>query len=172
MASSQDPLIGQTVGEYRIVSLIGEGGMGVVYAAEHRTLGNKTAIKVLRREMMSQKDATARFLQEARLISRIRHVNLIDIFDIGELEGGSQYYIMEYLQGRSLSQRMQAGRLPLAEITSLMRQLCAGLAAAHAVGIVHRDRFQKRMVRLQNGASHRQRRRLDHADSHCPRHGL
>jgi HEAT repeat protein/tRNA A-37 threonylcarbamoyl transferase component Bud32 len=139
MASSQDPLIGQTVGEYRIVSLIGEGGMGVVYAAEHRTLGNKTAIKVLRREMMSQKDATARFLQEARLISRIRHVNLIDIFDIGELEGGSQYYIMEYLQGRSLSQRMQAGRLPLAEITSLMRQLCAGLAAAHAVGIVHRD---------------------------------
>jgi HEAT repeat protein len=111
--------------------------MGIVYAAEHVTLGHRTACKVLRPEVMRQKDAVERFLQEARQVSKIRHNNLIDIFDIGELPDGRLYYVMEYLAGRPLSQ--QRARLSFPEIVNIGRQVCAGLSAAHAAGLVHRD---------------------------------
>ena len=113
--------------------------MGIVYAAEHVTLGHRTACKVLRPEVMSQKDAVERFLEEARQVSKIRHNNLIDIFDIGELPDGRLYYVMEYLAGRPLSKVLADGRLSFNEIVNLGRQVCSGLAAAHAAGLVHRD---------------------------------
>jgi serine/threonine-protein kinase len=113
--------------------------MAVVYAAEHRTLGHRTACKVLRPEFMRQEDAVARFLLEAQKISTIRHPNLIDIFDSGELADGRLYYVMEYLAGRPLSQVAAQSRLPFAEIIHIGRQVCAGLSAAHAAELVHRD---------------------------------
>lgn len=134
-----DALIGSQVGDYRITALLGEGTRGLVYAAEHLKLGHRTACKVLRQEVMRQKDTVERFLQEARQISKIGHRNLVDIFDIGELADGRLYYIMEYLSGRPLTQVLAQGRLGLGEIIDLGRQACAGLAAAHAAGLVHRD---------------------------------
>ena len=137
--SPPDALLGSQVGDYQITGLLGEGTMGIIYAAEHIKLGHRTACKVLRPEVMSQKDAVERFLQEARQVSKIRHNNLIDIFDIGELPDGRLYYVMEYLAGRPLAQVIAKGRLSFVEIVNLGRQVCAGLSAAHAAGLVHRD---------------------------------
>lgn len=139
MSDETNNLIGQIAGDYQIVKLLGEGGMGEVYAASHRTLGHRTACKVLRREIMSNQEAVERFRQEARLIARVRHQNLIDIFDIGELSDGRLYYVMEYLSGQSLASLLEKRRLPFREVMQIMRQICAGLSAAHAAGIVHRD---------------------------------
>ena len=113
--------------------------MGVVYTAEHIQLHHQTACKVLRAEMASHPETVERFLQEAKFISRIRHQNLIDIFDIGELPDKRLYYVMEKLTGRTLAQVLQTEKLPFARITSIMSQICAGLAAAHAAGLVHRE---------------------------------
>jgi HEAT repeat protein/tRNA A-37 threonylcarbamoyl transferase component Bud32 len=139
MDRANDPLVGTQIGDYLITGLIDQGGMGLVYTAEHVTLKNKTACKVLRRELLGQEEMSQRFLQEAKLISQIRHPNLIDIFDIGELPDGRLYYVMEFLSGRSLATAMSERRLEFPEIVSVIRQVCAGLGAAHAAGIVHRD---------------------------------
>ena len=139
MSEETNSLIGQTIGDYQIVKLLGEGGMGEVYAADHRTLGHRTAFKVLRREIMNNQEAVERFRQEARLIARVRHPNLIDIFDIGELPDGRLYYVMEYLAGQALSSLLEKKRLTFREVIHIIRQLCAGLNAAHQAGIVHRD---------------------------------
>ena len=139
MSDETNSLIGQVAGDYQIVKLLGEGGMGEVFAAQHRTLGHRTAFKVLRREIMNNQEAVERFRQEARLIARVRHQNLIDIFDIGELPDGRLYYVMEYLSGQSLASLLEKRRLPFREVMQIMRQLCAGLSAAHQAGIVHRD---------------------------------
>ena len=139
MSEETNSPIGQTVGDYKVVKLLGEGGMGEVYAAQHLQLGHRSAVKVLRREIMNNKEAVERFRQEARLIARVRHQNLIDIFDIGELSDGRLYYVMEYLSGQSLSSLLEKKRLSFREVMQIMRQLCAGLSAAHKAGIVHRD---------------------------------
>ncbi len=139
MSEETNTLIGQTVGDYKIVKLLGEGGMGEVYAASHQQLGHRSAVKVLRREIMNNKEAVERFRQEARLIARVRHQNLIDIFDIGELPDGRLYYVMEHLSGQSLASLLEKKRLSFRELMQIMRQLCAGLSAAHKAGIVHRD---------------------------------
>ena len=99
----------------------------------------RTACKVLRKELLTQPEMIDRFLQEAKLVSQIRHPNLIDIFDIGELPDGRLYYVMEFLSGRSLAALMQEKRLEFAQIIAIARQICAGLTAAHSRGIVHRE---------------------------------
>lgn len=134
-----DVLLGGMVGDYKITGLIGEGGMGVVFAAEHVGLHRRAAIKVLRGELVSDKQEAARFAAEARIVSRIGHPNIIDIFDIGEVPDGRLYYVMELLTGRSLAQVMREGRLPFSAFLPIIRQTCEGLEAAHAVNIVHRD---------------------------------
>ena len=88
---------------------------------------------------MNHQEAVERFRQEARLIARVRHQNLIDIFDIGELPDGRLYYVMEHLSGQALSGLLEKKRLPFREVMQIARQFCAGLAAAHQAGIVHRD---------------------------------
>ena len=134
-----DSLIGMTVGDYKIIDIIGQGGMGTVYTAEHQQLHHKTACKVLRAEVANHPETVERFLQEARFISRIRHVNLIDIFDIGELPDKRLYYVMEKLNGRTLTQAIRAGKMPFATIVSITNQICAGMSAAHEAGLIHRD---------------------------------
>jgi tRNA A-37 threonylcarbamoyl transferase component Bud32 len=137
--SSAASLIGTIIGDYKIIDVIGQGGMGVVYTAEHTQLHHQTACKILRTEVATHPESIERFLQEARFISRIRHVNLIDIFDIGELPDKRLYYVMEKLSGRTLAQVLQDKILSFAEIVSITRQISAGLAAAHSAGLVHRD---------------------------------
>jgi serine/threonine protein kinase/HEAT repeat protein len=136
---SAESLIGTTVGDYKIIDIIGQGGMGTVYTAEHQQLHHLTACKVLRAEVANHPETVERFLQEARFISRIRHINLIDIFDIGELPDKRLYYVMEKLNGRTLTQAIRGGKLPFAAIVSITNQICAGLSAAHEAGLIHRD---------------------------------
>jgi serine/threonine-protein kinase len=133
-------LIGRSIGNYKIVRAIGEGGMGTVYLAEHPMIGKRVAVKMLRPDLGTDPGLVSRFFQEARAVNEIRHPNIVDISDFGKTEDGIVYLVMELLEGRSLRDRLNAeGALPLDEAVTISQQVCDALAAAHRVGIVHRD---------------------------------
>src|SRR5262245_60314920 len=109
-------MIGETVGSYRIVSLLGEGGMGRVYLAEHPLIGRKAAVKVLLAQFSTNQAIVNRFFNEARTTALIKHPGLVDIFDFGYHPSGCAFIVMELLEGQSLSSRLaRAGALPVAE---------------------------------------------------------
>ena len=141
VAALPDPLIGRVIdGRYRVESVLGEGGMGVVYAVTHAVLGKRFALKVLRGEKANDADTVARFVQEARSATTIGHPNIIGISDFGRLPDGTAYFVMEHLGGRSLTALMaEEGALPEAQALHVVRQIAAALGAAHAHGIFHRD---------------------------------
>jgi len=131
---------GQTLdGTYRLLRLIGEGGMGEVYEATHARLAGRYAIKVLLGDLTHNPEAVARFDREARVTSLLQHPNVVQVIDHNTSPNGMEYLVMEYLDGESLAQRVARGRLPQGEVVSIIDQIAAGLAAAHAHGIVHRD---------------------------------
>lgn len=130
---------GAIVGEYEIESLLGEGGMGAVYAAVHPVLGRKAAVKILRREFSSTPAAVQRFVQEAQLVNRVRHRNIVDIFGFGETAEGQHYCVMELHAGETLGDRLRAGPVASNDALLIIRQLVAGLRAAHDQRILHRD---------------------------------
>jgi len=133
-------LIGRSIGNYKIVRVIGEGGMGTVYLAEHPMIGKRVAVKMLRPDLGTDPGLVSRFFQEARSVNEIRHPNIVDISDFGKTDDGHVYLVMELLEGRSLRDRLNAeGALPLLDVVTICRQVCDALAAAHRVGIVHRD---------------------------------
>jgi serine/threonine-protein kinase len=133
-------LIGDVIGNYRIVEPLGEGGMGTVFRAEHVVLGRPYALKVLRARVV-EKDATAaqRFLREARAAARVRHPNIVDVFDFGHLADGRPYFVMELLEGESLTDRVARGALDPGEVVSIARQMAMALAAVHDRGVIHAD---------------------------------
>jgi serine/threonine-protein kinase len=132
--------IGSIVGTYRLLELLGEGGMGRVYLAEHVKLGRRVAVKMLRPEYASNPIAVSRFFSEARSVNRISHENIVEITDFLEKPGGDNYYIMELLRGEDLSRRVERERfLPLSATLQIATQIANALAAVHAAGIVHRD---------------------------------
>jgi serine/threonine-protein kinase len=133
-------VIGEIVGNYRIVKLIGEGGMGVVYLAEHPAMGRRAAVKVLHPGLAQNSEIVTRFFNEARAANAVRHPGIVEVFDLGTLPSGATYIIMEFLEGESLASRIRrAGRLATAEAVDLASQTAEVLGAAHAKGIVHRD---------------------------------
>ncbi len=133
--------LGQTVaGKFRLLEIIGEGGMGVVYLAEHSLIEKRIALKVLRAEYSAKPDLVARFQQEAISASRIKHPNVLDVFDFGQLEDGCFFLAMEHLQGHDLATELtQTGVVNPHRAVRIALQTCRALAAAHARGVVHRD---------------------------------
>jgi serine/threonine-protein kinase len=133
-------VLGRTIGNYVVREKIGEGGMGVVYLAEHPRIGKKVAIKVLLPEYGHNPDVVARFFTEARAANAIRNEHIIDIIDFGELEDRSSYIIMEWLEGRSLTTALEKeGCFPVDRALHIAGGMGRALVAAHARGIVHRD---------------------------------
>jgi serine/threonine-protein kinase len=133
-------LVGDVIGNYRIIEPLGEGGMGTVFRAEHVVLGRPYALKVLRSRVV-EKDATAaqRFLREARAAARVRHPNIVDVFDFGHLADGRPYFVMELCEGESLTDRVLRGALDPGEVVSIARQMALALAAVHDRGVIHAD---------------------------------
>jgi serine/threonine-protein kinase len=126
-------------GRYRIVGLLGRGGMGEVYRAEDLKLGQSVALKFLPRDMTDRPDRLARFHQEVRLARQVSHPNVCRVHDIGETDG-QHFLSMEYIDGEDLASLLRRiGRLPSDKALELARQLCGGLAAAHEGKVLHRD---------------------------------
>jgi len=135
-----DTLIGQKVGEYVIEAPIAAGGMGIVYRAVHPLIGRRVAIKVVRPEMMEDKDQADRFLKEAQALSAIKHRGIIEIIGFGNLSDGRQYMVMEFLEGEPLESLMEReGSMSPARALPLIDEILSALGAAHKAGVVHRD---------------------------------
>jgi len=134
------PLIGQTLGKYRITRLIGSGGMGAVFEASHESINQRVAVKVLHAKLTADPEAVQRFMKEAKTTSMVHHVGLVRVFDFGQLPDGAAYMMMEYLEGESLRARLATvSKLEVVDSLRITRQIAAALAAAHEKGIVHRD---------------------------------
>jgi serine/threonine protein kinase len=127
------------IGEYQLVEKIGDGGMGEIWKAVHPQIQKQVAIKFLLLDLLDDKTNVHRFTKEARAVNQIQHKNLIDIFSFGELQGGRPYFVMEYVQGKSLRARLSEGPLSAVEVLQLFEQLCSALQATHEKGIIHRD---------------------------------
>jgi serine/threonine protein kinase len=127
-------------GRYRVVELIGEGGMGKVYLAEHIEIGKRVALKVLHPSYSRMPDLVERFRREARAASKIGHPNIVDVTDSGATADGSVYFVMEYLEGVELGSVIEReGALDVARALRISGQICRALQAAHREGIIHRD---------------------------------
>src|SRR5450755_2183203 len=141
MTDPNDALIGTlAAGRYRIMKLLGEGGMGQVYLAEHVAIEKRVALKVLRAEYATKGEIVTRFQQEAISASRIKHPNVLDVFDFGQLDNGCFFLAMEFLEGNDLADEITRRRvLDAATGIRVAMQICRALAAAHINGVVHRD---------------------------------
>src|SRR5262252_4455384 len=125
-------MIGETLGNYRVVSAIGRGGMGEVYLAEHTLIGRKVAIKVLLRKLSIELDVVNRFFNEARAAAKLQHPGLVEVFDFGHHSDGSAYIVMELLVGESLADRLKREkRFAPAVALAITRQVAVALEAAH-----------------------------------------
>jgi serine/threonine-protein kinase len=126
-------------GKYRIDRVVAEGGLGIVLAATHLQLGQRVAIKYLKPFAAAQKPAVERFVREAQLASQIKSDHVVRVHDVGTLDDGGPYIVMEYLEGVDLARVLDAGPLPISTAIDYVLQACDALAEAHAIGIVHRD---------------------------------
>jgi eukaryotic-like serine/threonine-protein kinase len=130
---------GRVIGQYRVTDILGEGGMGVVYAARHTLLGRPAAVKLLLPELSSKQELVQRFFNEARAATAIQHPGIVEIYDFGWTEEGAGFIVMELLQGETLRTRRKQGWMPWPAALAVTRQIAGALGAAHAKGIVHRD---------------------------------
>ncbi len=134
----EEPCIGW-VGHYRLVQLLGEGGMGIVYKAQDTQLQRRVAIKVMRPESAESAVARERFLREARAMAAVKHDNVVTIYQVGE-EDGAPYLAMEYLRGDTLGNLFELGcKPPVTQVLRMARETASGLAAAHKLNLIHRD---------------------------------
>ncbi|MBL9161541.1 MAG: serine/threonine protein kinase [Planctomycetaceae bacterium] len=139
-ALRHEAFVAKQLGQYRLKRLLGSGGMGEVYLAEHQMMKRPCAVKVIRPEKAGDPQVLARFEREVRATAKLSHWNSIDIYDYGRTPDGTFYYVMEFLPGHNLGELVREhGPLPASRILYLMRQVCDALAEAHSHGLVHRD---------------------------------
>jgi serine/threonine-protein kinase len=132
--------LGSTVGNYRLDKILGRGGMGTVYSGEHVYIKKPVAVKVLHPQFARYPDAVNRFLREARAASSINHPNIVDVTDFGVLGDGLVYFVMEYLDGKSLEDLIEKdGAVELHRALNIVNQMSYALEAAHEMGVIHRD---------------------------------
>ncbi len=155
VALEPDDLVGRTIlDRYKILQRIGEGGMGAVYLALHTIIEKKVVLKVLHGEYGRKQELVDRFLHEAKTASKIRHENVVDITDFGQVPGGTVFIAMEYLKGRDLADVIkdtEAGTLPWRKVKPIALQICSALEEAHNLGVVHRDLKPENIFILQRG---------------------
>lgn len=127
-------------GRYRVREVVAEGGMGVIYRCEHRSMGSAMAVKFLSVAGLESREAYDRFLQEARLAAQVQHPGIVKTFDLGITQSGIPYIVMELLVGEDLGTRLEThGSLEIREALDITRMILEALAAVHAAGILHRD---------------------------------
>jgi serine/threonine-protein kinase len=125
---------------YRLTRLLGQGGMAAVYEAHHTGAGKRVAVKIMHRGLMAYPELRARFQREAKITSELAHPNVVSVFGFGTAPSGEPYLVMEFLEGEDLQTRLErVGALPLETVVQIVNQVAAGLAEAHAAGVVHRD---------------------------------
>src|SRR5690606_22759466 len=135
-----DSLLGTVLAErYRLDALLGEGGMGKVYAAQHVLMRKRLAVKVLHRQLTQVPEVVQRFEREALAAAHIDHPNVAAATDFGKLADGSVYLVLEFVEGRSLRDEIAEGPLPPRRALHIARQIASALQAAHQLSIVHRD---------------------------------
>jgi serine/threonine-protein kinase len=146
--------VGSVIGnKYRLVRLVGEGGMGSVFEAEHTVLGSRVAIKVLHPELGRRSGLAERFLQEAKVAAQIRSPHVVRVADVDRTPDGQAYIVMDLLEGEPLSAVLsRQGRLPLATACDYTEQILEALEAAHALGVVHRDLKPENVFVTQEGS--------------------
>ncbi|HEY9784950.1 MAG TPA: protein kinase [Candidatus Obscuribacterales bacterium] len=134
-------MVGKVIdGKYEIQSVLGEGGMAVVYKAYQTKMERTVVIKLMQGWLLSNKNAVERFEREAKLTAKINHPNIVTVFDCGVLNGKGPYLVMEFIKGESLGDKIaRQGALPFATAANIIIQICRGLQEAHSAGIIHRD---------------------------------
>jgi len=150
----QDPNIGRDLlnGQFQILQKIGSGGMGSVYKAAQPAMNRMVAVKILHPKLANRKDLVSRFRREARAMSHLTHPNTVKVLLYGELEDGSLYIVMEYLEGKNLNQMVRKeGPMPVERAIPVLIQVCGALQEAHLQGIVHRDLKPENIFLSTNG---------------------
>ncbi|MBK7860283.1 MAG: protein kinase [Archangiaceae bacterium] len=145
-----DPLIGTTIGSFRIIRMVGKGGMGTVYLGEQTVIGSKVAIKILHPHLATNAALVSRFYAEARAVNLIGHENIVNIFDMNVVPPNRYYLIMEFLEGRTLNQVIR-GPMSVELAVPMLLQICDALQAAHAHGVVHRDLKPENIFLIRRG---------------------
>jgi len=145
--------VGQTIGNYTITAKLGEGGMGVVYLAEHPVIGRKVALKAIHPELSRNPEVVSRFMTEAKSVNQIGNEHIVEIYDFGNTSDGEFYFIMEFLQGESLADKLKRERFfPAARALQVAAQVADALAASHSHGIIHRDLKPENIFLISRGS--------------------
>jgi serine/threonine protein kinase len=153
----QDPFIGREIlnGQFQILQKIGSGGMGAVYKALQPQMNRMVGVKILHPKLANRKDLVSRFRREARAMSQLTHPNTVKVFLYGELDDGSLYIVMEFLEGKNMNQTVRAdGPFPVERALPILIQACGALDEAHKAGIVHRDLKPENIFLVQSGPLH------------------
>jgi serine/threonine protein kinase len=151
----QDPFIGRDIlnGQFQILQKVGSGGMGAVYKALQPAMNRMVGVKILHPKLANRQDLVSRFRREARALSQLSHPNTVKVFMFGELEDGSLYIIMEFLEGKNLNQTVRAeGPFPMQRALPILVAVCGALDEAHRAGIIHRDLKPENIFLVQSGA--------------------
>lgn len=144
-------MIGQMIGNYRVVRQLGQGGMGQVFEAVHEQIRRRAAIKVLNADFSRNAEVVARFMNEALAVNVVQHPSLVGVFETGQIKTGAAYIVMEYLEGETLRDKLdRETRLPEATALLISRQIASALAATHAKQIIHRDLKAENVMLVQD----------------------